>query len=202
MKDTNILTLIKNRKSIRKYQDKPIPKKIIDKIIEAGIWGPSVPSFLRIQPWKFIVITDKKMINKISGLILKKSKQSGAGVNILLRSSANIVGNAQAIFAIYNSGDMEKMKNKFRELYLNFAQVIQRAELSAISAAIQNMILMAESLGVGSCWLDMPLFCSKEINKLLNTNNELIAFLTLGYPAEKGWRSQRKPLSDTVRHIR
>jgi nitroreductase len=142
------------------------------------------------------------MINKISGLILKKSKQSGAGVNILLRSSANIVGNAQAIFAIYNSGDMEKMKNKFRELYLNFAQVIQRAELSAISAAIQNMILMAESLGVGSCWLDMPLFCSKEINKLLNTNNELIAFLTLGYPAEKGWRSQRKPLSETVRHIR
>lgn len=197
----DILRLIKNRKSIRKYKDKPIPKRIIDKIIEAGIWGPSVPSFLRIQPWRFIVVADKKLISKISELILAKSKKSEAGVNILLKSAANIVSGARAIIVIYNSGDMEKMKHKFKEIYSNFSEVIQRAELSAISAAIQNMILAAESLRVGSCWLDMPLFCRKEINKLLKTDKELIAFLTLGYPAEKGWRSPRKPLSGAVRYI-
>ncbi len=64
------------------------------------------------------------------------------------------------------------------------------------------MILVAESLGVGSCWLDTPLFCEKEINKLLGIKDEkLIAILTLGYPAEKGRRSKRKSLSETVRFI-
>ena len=198
----DILKLIKNRKSIRRYYDKPIPKKVLDKIIEAGIWGPSVPSFLRIQPWRFVVINNKKKINKISKILLAKSKKSRAGVNVLLKSAANIVNNAQTVFAIYNSGDMENMRNKFKEIYLNFSEVIQNAELSAISATIQNMILTAESLGIGSCWLDMPLFCKGEINKLLNTKDELVAILTLGYPAEKGRRAQRKHFSKAVRYIR
>lgn len=39
----DILNLIKKCATIRKYQNKPIPKKILDKIIEAGIWGSSIP---------------------------------------------------------------------------------------------------------------------------------------------------------------
>ena len=197
----DILNLMKKRCSIRRYSNKPIPKELVDKIVEAGIWGPSVPSFLRIQPWRFVVITDKKKIEQISEIILKKSKDSQAGVNILLKSATAIVGSAQVVLAIYNSGDIEKLKDRFKELYENFSQVIQNAELSAISAAIQNMIIMAESLKIGSCWLDMPLFCEKEINAFLNTEEKLVAFLTLGYPAEEGKRAQRKPFSEAVRFV-
>ena len=49
-----ILEIIKKRKTIRKYTDKPIPKEVLDKILEAGIWGPSVHG---LQPWKFVVVT-------------------------------------------------------------------------------------------------------------------------------------------------
>ena len=90
----DILELIKNRRTIRRYQDKAIPKEILDKIIEAGIWGPSVPSFLNIQPWKFTIIIDKKLINRLSKILLKKSEKTGIGVNILLRSAANIIESA------------------------------------------------------------------------------------------------------------
>ncbi len=197
----DILKLIKTRKSIRKYKNKPIPKKIINKIIEAGIWGPSVPSFLRIQPWKFVVINNKKIINKISKIILQKSRKSKAGVNILLHSGANIINNAPLLIAVYNSGDMLKIKNRFKAVYTNFSEVIEKAQLSAISAAIQNMLLMAEDSGIGSCWLDTPLFCKKEINRLLKTKNELVAILALGYPAEKGKRAPRKPISEAVKFM-
>jgi nitroreductase len=197
----DILRIIKRRCSIRKYKNKPIPKKILDKIIEAGIWGPSVPSFLRIQPWRFVIITNKKSIGRLAKIILNKAQNSKAGVNILLRTAANIVGNAQAIIIIYNSRDLEKVKSKFKELVINFSTVINKAQLSAISASIQNMVLMAESLRIGSCWLDMSLFCEKEINKMLKTEEQLVAFLTLGYPAEKGRRAPRKPLSEAVKYI-
>lgn len=197
-----ILEIIKKRASTRKYQNKAVPKKSLEKIIEAGVWGPSVPSFLRIQPWTFIVVTRKQTIKELSRRILEKSKNSKMGVNMLLKIAANIVKSAPAVIAIYNSGDMKKVENRFKEIYSNFSDVIEKAQLSAISATIQNMILTAENLKLGSCWLDMPLFCKKEINRLLGTNNELIAFLTLGYPAETGKRALRKPLSEVVRYIK
>jgi len=74
------------------------------------------------------------------------------------------------------------------------------AEISAISAAIQNMCLAAEYIGIGSCWLDLPLFCKKEINEFLGIRDDLTAILTLGYPAYDGKtkRSPRKPITETV----
>jgi len=64
------------------------------------------------------------------------------------------------------------------------------------------MILVAESLGIGSCWLTISLLCEKEINKLLGVKNEkLVAVLTLGYPQERGKRSKRKPISETVKYL-
>lgn len=194
----DILGLIKNRRTIRRYQNKPIPKHVLDKIIEAGIWGPSVPSFLRIQPWKFIIVRNKRIKDKLCTIIRKKAKLSGAGINILLGSAANIIDSSDTIIVIYNSGEMDKLKNKFKEIYKRFSKVIEKAQLSAISAAIQNMIFVADDQKVSSCWLDMPLYCKEEINKALKVNLELVAFLTLGYPAEEGKRSPRKPYPEAV----
>jgi nitroreductase len=197
----NILKLIKQRKAIRKYTDKPIPKKLIDEIIEAGKWGPSVPSFLNIQPWRFVVITNKDIINKIAQVTLMKSKKLGAGANILLSSASRIINGSHAVILIYNSGEFRSIEEKYKAIYANFKELIPPAELSAISAAIQNMVLIAESLGIGSCWLDTPLFSKEEINKILNINKRLIAVLTLGYPAEKGRRAPRKSASEMLTYI-
>jgi len=197
----DILKLIKTRCSIRKYKEKPIPKKEIDQIIEAGIWGPSLTTFLKIQPWKFTVVLDKKKILAIGDLLIKKANNSNIYVKILLNSSAKIIMNAASIIVIYSSDDIEIVKYKYKEFYIQLAKLGHIAEISAISAAIQNMILIAESLGIGSCWLDTPLFCEKEINKMLNNTSRLLALLTLGYPNEKGKRSKRKKRSETVSYL-
>ena len=63
------------------------------------------------------------------------------------------------------------------------------------------MILMADTLGLGSCWLVFPIFCEKFINKLLGFDGQMVAMLTLGYPAEVGARSARKPINDIVGYI-
>lgn len=194
----DILTLIKRRATVRKYQRRPIPKRILNKIIEAGIWGPSVPSFLRIQPWKFVVVTNKKTRAGLAKLIYAKARKSGVGVNILLSGAAKAIEGAAAVVVVYNSGEMGRLKSRYKELYLQFHEIILAAQLSAISAAIQNMVLVAESLGIGSCWLDTPLFCEKEISGLLGAKEDMVAILTLGYPAEQGRRSPRKPTNDAV----
>jgi nitroreductase len=57
--------LIKTRRSIRKFTDKPLYDDMINRIIEAGIWAPSG---MNNQPWKFAVIKDKDLKTKISEL--------------------------------------------------------------------------------------------------------------------------------------
>jgi len=59
----DILQTIQNRRAIRKYKDKPVPREQIDKILEAGRWAPSG---LNNQPWKVMVISDEAKKNELA----------------------------------------------------------------------------------------------------------------------------------------
>ena len=59
----NVIDVIKNRRSIRKYVNRTLLKSEIEQIIDAGRYAPSAHD---AQPWKFIVITDKAKINYLS----------------------------------------------------------------------------------------------------------------------------------------
>jgi len=52
----DVLEAIKTRRSIRKYEKKPIPEELLEKILEAGRWAPSASN---AQPWNFIVLRDE-----------------------------------------------------------------------------------------------------------------------------------------------
>ena len=58
----DILNLLKFRRSIRVYQDKPIPKDLLLQILEAGRWAPTGAN---LQPWHFIVVTDEETRRKV-----------------------------------------------------------------------------------------------------------------------------------------
>jgi len=193
---TDILALVKNRRSIRKYKDIAIPNEVLEKIIEAGIWGPSLmaPGF---QPWRFIVVSNPVLIKKIGDTLLNKSKEEGVLKNTILRMSANTILGAKVVVVVYSNSSLVNFVKRIRKSHVKYART---AEFCAISAAIQNMILTSESLGVGSCWFDSPLFCKREVNKVLGVSDELIAILSLGYPNEEGCRSVRKPLTELVEY--
>lgn len=195
----DIFKLIKNRCTVRKYKDLPIPREIIDKIIEAGRWGPSVHGF---QPWRFAVVTNASLIKKISSTLLEKAEELKSVINRFLSSTAATIDNAPLIILVYNQNIFKEISYKFYykigdKKYLKISEL---SEIQAISAAIQNMILVADSLGIGSCWNTIPLFCEREINKIVGNKEQLVAILTMGYSAEKGKRSQRKAVEKMVQY--
>ncbi|MFA4889040.1 MAG: nitroreductase family protein [Candidatus Omnitrophota bacterium] len=59
------IELIKARRSIREYQDKPIAKEILEKIVDAARFAPTARN---VQPWEFVVITKPEMLEKLAGL--------------------------------------------------------------------------------------------------------------------------------------
>lgn len=56
----DVLDAIKGRRSIRCYKEDPIPDELIQKILEAARWAPSGGN---IQPWKFIVVRDRILLD-------------------------------------------------------------------------------------------------------------------------------------------
>jgi nitroreductase len=75
MIENQITESLKNRRSIRDFADDPVSEEQISTIIEAARWAPS---WLNLQPWKFIVIDDSKVRDKICAAIPMTAK---AGVN-------------------------------------------------------------------------------------------------------------------------
>jgi len=191
----DILTLIQSRRGVRKYKKNPLPEEVINKIVEAGRWGPSIH---HLQPWKFVIIENKNLIFNILKEVKKKLNSINMP-NFLNLPTITTLSNARVIICIYNT---KLFSNFMRKFFKNNISVAITTEISSISAAIQNMVLTAESFGVGSCWLSSPLFSEKEINKILNMKDELIAILALGYPDARGKRSLRKSIKETVKILK
>lgn len=197
----NILRVIKKRTSIRKFLDKPIAPKILQKILDAGIWGPSLA---RLQPVRFFVTENASKKNVLGHILEKKIAKLGVSGRIIFGpTTITALESAPLLIAVYNTGEFKKLIGRFA-CFVNqaknnrYLKVAEQAEISAISAGIQNMVLTIEDLGLASCWLHVPLYCQREINKVFNTNYNLIAILAIGYPAVQGKRSPRRPRTELI----
>lgn len=198
MKKTNtkdILHLIKTSGAVRRFKDKEVPDRSLNRIIEAGRWSLSI---LGIQPWRFICIRNKDTMRKIADAIYKGLDRVARPAGIISKLTADMMCKSAALIAVYNKRDVEKRVLKYGKSHLQRARI---AELQAIGGSIQNIFLEANSLGIGAIWVDSPAFFEEEINEVLKEKNELIAFVVLGYPKEKPKRSKRKSIEQTVRKI-
>lgn len=144
---------IYGRRSIRNFTEEKIPMDVLKKIIHAGTYAPSACNF---QAWKFIVINDEDVKNKIV---------SGGWSDIIKKSP-------QGILVVY--------RNDIMVTGWTHKDYIQSA-----AAAIENMLLMAYSLGVASCWI-CHLPPSEDMRPILNipNNYDVIAYVALGYPVQ------------------
>jgi nitroreductase len=159
--DNDIIALIKNRRSIRKYTQEDIIEDHITGILEAGRWAPSG---LNNQPWRFAVIKNPLTRKKLAEL-------TAYGMII---NSCNL-----CIAVFYNIPDGYNRDK----------------DLMSIGSCIQNMLLAAESYGIGAVWLGEILNRKNDVNLVLDitSDNVLAAIIALGYAKEKP-RGVRKRL--------
>jgi nitroreductase len=161
----DILNLLKSRRSIRIYQDKPIPQDLLLQILEAGRWAPTGAN---LQPWHFIVVTDaetRKRIGEVARFFFIKSSH---------------VERAPAILVL----GFDTRKGKYGRYDATLAG--------------GNMMTMATSLGLGTCWIGA--FDKPKVKEILEIpeNIEVIGLITLGYSGEKAEVPPRVELEKIV----
>lgn len=196
-----LLNIIQTRRSTRKYtKNSTIEKSELQKIIEAARWGPSPANR---QPWKFISISDKEMIKKISKTVAKvleskvKSKPELEDV-LLYESYINsfkvLEDTPCLIFVLYrrvmNFLDTFDLRAKFQRE----KEISLQSTLLAVGAAIQNMLLEAHSMGLQTCWMTGPLIAKQEIEKIIEINVpwNLVSIILVGRSEENRVVNRKK----------
>ncbi|MBQ8983034.1 MAG: nitroreductase family protein [Lachnospiraceae bacterium] len=186
------------RKSIRKYKPDPISEEDLRTILEAGRVAPSAKNR---QPWEFIVFTgvpkeevlakmEKGIEKQKKSLFMpKKFKQGMASADNTLR----IMREAPVIILVLNI----RHGNPYLPVFAG-KRVSEILDTLSIGAAIENMLLAATRLGIGSLWIGNTVYAHKEITDYLGTKHQLAGAIALGYANETPEGRPKKSLDDIV----
>lgn len=164
---------ILSRQSVRTYDKKDVPNELIGQMLEAAVHAPSAGN---IQPWEFIVVKDKNTKKELALAALRQRFVEEAPVVIVV------------------CVNLEKSADRYGDRGKNLYCIQDTA------AAIENMLLVATSLGLGTCWVGA--FEESKVKSLLNIPERLrpIALITVGFPIpyEKPRRTIRIPFESVT----
>ena len=195
-----IIEEIVNRRSIRKYKSTDISMELINKIIEAGRLAPSGKNK---QPWKFIVYGGKKKNELLAQMEVGIEREIG-GKSLLpesgfgladAKNTLRIMKEAPIIIIVLNIDG----KSPFDNITVDerFTEIV---DTLSIGAAIENVLLQAEDLGIGTLWIANTCFAYPELVAHIGTTAQLIGAIALGYSDEKPQQRPRKAMEDIIEY--
>lgn len=188
--------LIQTRRSTRQFLDKPVEEDKLGQIIEAGRYAPSGGNN---QSCHFIVIENKDILSELAVLARDEFKKMEVydGMYKSLVSSITQSKNGNYIFH-YNAPVLIIVANK--KDYGN--------AMADSACALENMMLMANALDLGSCWINQLTWLNnhQSINNYLKNlglkdNEDVCASLAIGYPNTKDGLPIRTALKRTGNNV-
>jgi F420 biosynthesis protein FbiB-like protein len=195
----NLMEIIRGRRSVRRYHNRPVPRALLEQVLEAARWAPSPHGR---QPWRFVVLTRLEPKQRLADAMgnewrrqLALDGQDQATIELRRSKSHERILRAPAIVVpcLYLA-DLDVYPDAGR----NAAEATMA--IQSLGCAVQNMLLMAYSLGLDGGWMCAPLFCPEVVVAALDLDAALMphALITLGYAAADPVRRERLPLEQLV----
>ncbi|MDR0722493.1 MAG: nitroreductase family protein [Treponema sp.] len=180
-----IMNIIKSRRSIRNFSDEQIKQEELDVILEAGMYAPSAAGK---QAWHFTVVQNQQILDEIA-------------------SEAKKIFRSMDIEFLQNLGANEQFHPFFHAptVIIISGAVNSIAPNSDCAVAAQNMMLAAESLHIGSCWISAAAVITqteegKEIIKKLGLPEGHAPFNSVALGYKKAERHDAPPRREGVVH--
>ncbi|MCH5285827.1 MAG: nitroreductase family protein [Christensenellaceae bacterium] len=192
-----MMQTIQERRSIRKYQDRPVSRDLIEKVIQAGSLAPSAKNR---QPWRFVIAQGESKQEMLAVMAQGLQREANAP---LLPGSAPMIQGAVRTMRIMEQAPaviflLEPDGASLHDIPDAEGRVYERCDMQSIGACLENMSLAAASLGLGSLWICDVYFAYDELTAWLASEHELAAVMTLGYAAEQPLPRPRLPLDALI----
>ena len=209
--------LIKTRRSVRKFQDKPVPEDLLLKALELATWAPNGGNY---QPWRFLIVTNKALIQKMGEAVKAKTELICSWAEATefgeiverWRRSCDFFRHAPVCIAVlmgkYISAADRILSTRGEEdtvaQEIRACRELGNSSLQSVAAAISHLLLILHQFGLGATWMAAPQTAKNEIEQLLHVSPEwdFVDLIPVGYPAETPKVPPRKPVSEVVEFIR
>lgn len=198
---------IKQRTSIRTFQDKQIPVEDLKKLVQMAGTAPSVNNY---QPWKFYVITNKRLMEKMADLVKDKIEQIPENESVASRNIksqvewfATFFENAPALIALTMEEYESVLEKGVNMSHQDINKMRNYPDIQSAGAAIQNILLTAVDMGYGACWMSAPMIAKDGLESLIEVEKsyQLVAFVAVGVPEQDKKPKEKKPLEEIFKLI-
>lgn len=190
MKKEEFYSLLESRKSIRKFKKDPVPREVLERILNAGMQAPSGKNR---QNWRFFVVTGKKRDE-----YLKYSQKTWEGIKEILSQRLKpslyqfterffyTLGDAPVVIFAYSHNDKEERYH---------------TSIGSVYMAVENMNLACVAEGLGACTMGAPLEIKPEVDQFLGVHQlpeyqrgelELLCAVVCGYPDHEPPKAPRQ----------
>ena len=159
----------------------PIDDETLGKVLEAARWAPS---WKNTQCWRFVVVRDKNTRSEVAGCMISGRSGENPSANVIRQAPILIIACAELGKSGLNAGDFATDKGDWY--------------MCDVALAMQNLVLEAHSLGLGT--VHLGLFDAQKVAKILEVpgNYCVVAMTPLGYPDETPGTVPRKELTEIV----
>lgn len=193
-----VLDAIHNRRSLRRYQQKTVPKLLIETVLEAATWAPSAHNR---QPWRFAVLQSpetKISLAEAMGKRLRSDLEQDFVPEEVITKDVNrsydrLTSAPVLIVVCMSMIDMDSYSDRKR----SHNETVMAIQSTAMAG--QNILLAAHDRGLASCWMCAPLFCPDVVQMTLELPQDWQAqgIISIGYSAQERSKT-REPLESRI----
>jgi len=214
----DIFEVINNRKSSRCFLDKPIERKILERLFSLSTMAPSA---INLQPWELVVVSGEER-KRLSRLLIKRMRERNISCGpdargplpelyksrekALLDCMLPDIPEGLHFQEFFNEGSCN-FYGAPTAVIINIDQLFLGSHLTDIGILVGYFVLAAHALGLGSCPIGLITAFEDEIRELLNIpdRKKVVISIAVGYidpDAKINYaRSKRVPIDDVVRWI-
>jgi nitroreductase len=165
-----------------------VPHELVERLLDAAILAPSGKN---AQPWRFVALEGARKREVTRAMLEQVRRVAATGLHTGSASlSARIMAQAPMVILVYHRPWLPEGPTGEAGRYLRLV------DAQSVGAAIQNMLLAATELGLGSLWICDVFFAERQIGELVGRTEDLFAAVAVGYPRESPPPRPRKPWAE------
>jgi nitroreductase len=180
MNTEELLDIIRKRRSVRVYKTGKVTDQQLECILEGARWAPSGAN---TQPWEFVITREREKMKRVREIYDREWKQRKREDPINYKGlKKDYVGDVSVLVLI--CGDA-----RTKDVYLTTRQAGDREKLfqASIANAVEHMMLVAASMGLGTVWVSVREEVEPQLRNLFRVPPELRLLWVVPIGHARGW---------------
>ncbi|MFZ5813675.1 MAG: nitroreductase family protein [Bacillota bacterium] len=189
MTPSEAMDLIRGRRTVHEFRPDPIPREQVEQMLEAATWAPN---HKLTQPWEFYVVCGetKERLARLRGELKRRGvadPSSEQAQKVYEKAYSGLATPPWAILVCQVLSPDDPVR--------------EQEDLLAVACAVQNLMLAANAMGIGTFWGSGPLVNHPETFKLLGVpeGRRALGLIFVGYPAREEKVPARQPAAAKTR---